>query len=146
MISTTPIIIKPMSKLTRKLISLFAILHIGCTHQILNYNKDVILSSHLSKKGIIVSCTRCTCINDFLHSEAFFKQMNSNIGLYIDSSCSPDFLKEYKPTYIRQRLIDSISSENYNMMFYKILDNSEVNLILIKTEDNPEKKMKQFFK
>ena len=121
------------------------ILFISCSEPKLPFNKKILLNSGFSKNGIIVSCTRCSCINDFLHSEVFYKQKTSDIGIYIDSTCSPDFLSEYKPHFIKQNLIDSIYSENYNMMFYKILDNSKVDFILIKTEDNPENKMKGFF-
>lgn len=101
-------------------------------------------SSTLSQ-GILISCYRCTCVDDFLISSEYAKIKKKNVLLFLDSSCKKNIKDDY--LYISQKKLDSIYLQNYNMMFFRY-DNSKQEYIisLQKTDNNFVKEYLTFFK
>jgi ribonuclease HI len=87
-----------------------------------------------SDKGIIISCTRCSCINEDLKDYLVKGKDANNITIYGDSNCVRKILLTHA-NHIKQSTIDSIYESNYNLMLYK-KRGSSVKFKLIKTEES----------
>ena len=87
-----------------------------------------------SKQGIIVSCYRCNCIDEFLLSANYLKIKKKNVYIYLDSMCK----KEIKINHIQlnQKEIDSVYLQNYNMLFFKYDSLKKDYIISLQKTDN----------
>lgn len=71
----------------------------------------------ISAKGIIVSCTRCGCMDDVL-KKYFESGPHQEIKVYGDESCFPS-LPSSKYVRITQRQMDSLYKSNFNLVLFK---------------------------
>lgn len=126
------------------LITLVSYLVLSCGEKITDYDKSLLLKSGVGNRGIIISCIRCGCIDEFISSESF-RRYKKDIPVVIDSTCKRT-LTELPSTHLSQILLDSIYEKNYNMIFFSF--DSKTNSLkfkLIKTDDNFFKELKSFF-
>ena len=88
----------------------------------------------VSEKGIIVSCTRCGCMDDVL-KKYLESRSNQEIRIYGDESCFPT-LQSAEYIRITQRQMDSLYKSNFNLVLFK-KKGKKVNYRVIQTDEAP---------
>jgi hypothetical protein len=108
----------------------------SCHSEYKGLNTDVLSQDCAADKGIIISCTRCSCIKEDLKDYLVKGKDAKNITIYSDSNCVRG-ITQAKTNHIEQSSIDSIYESNYNLMLYK-KQNSSIKFKLIKTEESKD--------
>jgi hypothetical protein len=106
---------------------------LACKHSKLRINKSLLLEYAGAEKGIIVSCIRCTCIDEIM---AGYKKeiLGLGVAVFADTTCVSQ-VSDIKYTYLSQSKIDSLYLRNYNMILFDI-SNGKNDYYLIKTEES----------
>src|SRR4051794_6937455 len=120
-----------------KLISLFAILLLGCNHSNNRFDSfHSLINNSTTSKAIIISCIHCNCIINDLNSLIVKKDpLIKEFIFYGDTACLKDLLIKDKIIYISQAKLDSISTDFYNMLIYN--KNRYGNVFkMVKTEES----------
>ncbi len=125
---------------------LFATLSISC-----NTKRKMILDTIFAKSslqnietGIIISCTRCSCVDEYFSDENFKRILAKKIIVLCDTTCLDKSKHKYVVHY-PQLSLDSLWEMNYNAVLLKKDDNN-YRFINLKTGDNFENKIYSFFK
>ncbi len=115
----------------------------SCNNNQLKLDMVVVDKYIKEPKAIIICCTRCQCIKDFLKD--YSRLSKNHIPIYGDSNCTST--KEVaRFTHLSQKSIDSIYERNYNMILIR-KENNRLFTKLMKTEEQAsfEKDINQFF-
>jgi uncharacterized C2H2 Zn-finger protein len=129
------------------LISALFIILIGfqsCSRNQLGIQERIFDTYIKEDNAIILSCTRCHCVIDFLKD--YSRLSKNKIPIYTDTNCAST--KEIKHfSFISQNAIDSIYERNYNILLVR-KENEKLTSRLLKTEESNsfEKIIDEFFK
>jgi hypothetical protein len=95
-------------------------------------------------KGMIISCYRCGCIDDYLNIARVDSFRKKGIIIFSDSTCRLKIPKGVVMNF-QQKDLDSIWELNYNVLLFK-KDNAGYEFSNLKNEDDLNKKVSIFFK
>lgn len=127
-----------------KLLLVFLIFFQSCNMNRLGIQKSIADRYIKEDEAIILSCTRCHCVIDFLKD--YSRLSKNNISIYADTNCnSRTEIKSLK--FLSQGAIDSMYERNYNILLLRKKDEKLVTKLL-KTEESEqfEKIIDKFFK
>ncbi|MDB5196967.1 MAG: hypothetical protein JWP88_1338 [Flaviaesturariibacter sp.] len=95
------------------------------------FDRILLSKSVTSDQGILVSCFRCVCVDEFLDKMI---QQNSQFRVYGDSTCIRKRPTGF--THLNQKTTDKIYERNYNMILFKGLhSDTDFRYEILKSED-----------
>ncbi len=116
-----------------------------------NVKKNLILNTSFAKssfqnmeRGIIISCTRCSCVDEYFTDENLKQILSKKITVLCDTSCL-DMSKQKYVIHYSQLSLDSLWEMNYNVILFKKKENY-YGFLNLKTGDNFDEKINTFFK
>lgn len=79
-----------------------------------SFDQQVLARHTNSNKGLIISCYRCSCIDEFM---SVFARQGVQIQVFADSTCFKG--KPARLSHLDQLVIDSLYEENYNAILFR---------------------------
>lgn len=104
----------------------------------LKLDEELLRRSCPSESGIIISCTRCSCIQEDLAAFLSDGPPMTSLQLYGDTNCVKNSVYS-NLRHLSQQTLDSIYEKNYNLLLFR-KENLKVKVKLLKTEESSELK------
>jgi hypothetical protein len=95
------------------------------------FKTDVLAKNVDTDRGIIISCFRCSCIDNFMKE---FIQQQISIPVYSDTNCFKQNVLQIH--YLPQKITDSIYDRNYNAILFKKLSNGNFECRILTTDES----------